>query len=124
MSPEQFEGFVARLRAVSPQMQGAMLISAEGVVLHQEGEAVADQTLIGIAGAAVVRLAGHIGAGLAACPLQEITLCCDPHAVLFLPMGEETLMMIVMPVEADTRPLARAIRACLNGQAVFAEVSR
>ncbi len=124
MSPEQFGAFVARLRAVSPQIQGVMLVSTEGAVLYQEGEAVADQTLIGIAGAAVVRLAGHIGAGLAACPLQEITLCCDPHAILFLPVGEETLMMVVMPVEANTRPLALAIRACLNGQAVFAAVSR
>ncbi len=109
MSPERFHELTAQLHAASAQVEGVALISMDGAILYQEGETVADAGLIGIAGAAVMRLAGHISTGLAECPAQEITIRCKQHAALFLPMSADTLLMVVLSADADTRVLAPSI---------------
>ncbi len=65
MNLQQFEDLYAQLIALTPDIQGVSLIANEGTVLFQTGETVADETIIGVAGAAVMRLAEHISAGLA-----------------------------------------------------------
>ncbi|MHB1203483.1 MAG: roadblock/LC7 domain-containing protein [Acidithiobacillus sp.] len=116
MSPERFHDLTAQLHAASTQIQGAALISMDGAILYQEGEIVADAGLIGIAGAAVMRLAEHIGSGLAECPAQEITIRCEKHAALFMPMGPNILLMVVLSADADTRALAQPIMAFVQPQ--------
>jgi predicted regulator of Ras-like GTPase activity (Roadblock/LC7/MglB family) len=112
MSPEAFYDLLAQLQAVAPEMTGVAVISTEGVTLYQEGEMMVDSGLIGVAGAAVMRLAEHIGSGLDECPAQEITFRCARHAALLLPVTAETLVMVVLPVDADTRKLGTDIRNC------------
>lgn len=109
MSPEAFYDFYVHLQTIVPEMIGVAIISTDGVILYQEGEIVADNSLIGVAGAAVMRLAEHIGSGLEECPAQEITISCKKHAALFVPMTSETLVMVVLPAETDTRTLGSAI---------------
>ena len=109
MNPEAFYDFCAQLQTVVPEMIGVATISTDGVILYQEGEIVADNSLIGVAGAAVMRLAEHIGSGLEECPTQEITISCKKHAALFVPMTSEILVMVVLPAETDTRTLGSAI---------------
>lgn len=75
----------------------------------QKGETIADQNLIGIAGAAIMRLAEHISSGLVECPAQEISIRCDKHAALFVPVEAGALLMLVLSADTDTRPLARMI---------------
>ena len=104
-----FDDLSAQLDAMSPEMPGAALISNEGTVIFQKGETIADQNLIGIAGAAMMRLAEHISSGLAECSAQEISVRCDRHTALFLPVGADALLMLVLSADTDTRPLARAI---------------
>ena len=111
MNQEMFDDLYAQLGAMSPEIQGAALISNEGVVLFQEGETVADENLIGIAGAAIMRLAEHISSGLAECPAQEIGIRCDGHTALFVPVGADALLMLVLSADTDTRPLARAVQS-------------
>jgi len=109
LNQEMFNDLYAQLGAMSPEIQGVALISNEGVVIFQEGETVADQSLIGVAGAAVMRLAEHISAGLAECTAQEISIRCNRHAALFVPVGADVLLMLVLSADTDTRPLAGAI---------------
>ena len=109
MNQEMFNDLHAQLCAMSPELQGVALISNEGVVVFQAGETVADQSLIGVAGAAVMRLAEHISAGLAECTAQEISIRCNRHAALFVPVGADVLLMLVLSADTDTRPLAGAI---------------
>ena len=109
MSPEAFYNFYAKLQTTAPEMIGIAIISTDGDILYQEGEIVADNSLIGVSGAAVMRLAEHIGSGLEECPAQEITISCKKHAALFVPMTSETLVMVVLPAETDTRTLGSAI---------------
>ncbi|MHB1281532.1 MAG: roadblock/LC7 domain-containing protein [Acidithiobacillus sp.] len=109
MNQEMFNDLHAQLGAMSPELQGVALISNEGVVVFQAGETVADQSLIGVAGAAVMRLAEHISAGLAECTAQEISIRCNRHAALFVPVGADVLLMLVLSADTDTRPLAGAI---------------
>jgi len=116
MSPERFHDLTAQLRAASAQVEGTALISTDGAILYQEGETVADAGLIGIAGAAVMRLAEHIGSGLAECPAQEITIRCEKHAALFMPLGPGTLLMVVLSADADTRVLTQPIMAFVQPQ--------
>lgn len=87
MNQDMFDDLNAQLDAMSPEIQGAALISNEGAVIFQKGEMIADQSLVGIAGAAVMRLAEHIGSGLTECPAQEIGIRCDRHTALFVPVG-------------------------------------
>ena len=109
MNQGMFDDLNAQLDAMSPEIQGAALISNEGAVIFQEGETIADQRLIGIAGAAIMRIAEHISSGLAECPAQEISVRCDRHTALFMPVGADALLMLVLSADTDTRPLARAI---------------
>jgi len=109
MSPEAFYDFYAQLQTVAPELLGVAIISTDGVLLYQEGETVADNNLIGIAGAAVMRLAEHIGSGLEECPAQEITIRCQKHSAFFVPMTSELLAMVVLPVGTDVRALGLAI---------------
>ncbi|MHB0872298.1 MAG: roadblock/LC7 domain-containing protein [Acidithiobacillus ferrooxidans] len=109
MNQDMFDDLNAQLDAMSPEIQGAALISNEGAVIFQKGETIADQRLIGIAGAAIMRLAEHISSGLAECPAQEISIRCDRHTALFMPVGADALLMLVLSADTDTRPLARAI---------------
>jgi predicted regulator of Ras-like GTPase activity (Roadblock/LC7/MglB family) len=111
MSPEVFMDFYVQLQDSLPEMLGAALISNGGMLLYQEGEMIADSTLIGVAGAAVMQLAEHIASGLAECPAQEITIRCEKHAALFVPVTTETLLMLVLPAQTDTRDLTRVLRA-------------
>lgn len=114
LNQDMFDDLYAQLGAISPEMQGAALISNEGAVIFQEGETIVDQHLIGIAGAAIMRLAEHISSGLAECPAQEISIRCDRHTALFVPVGADALLMLVLSAETDTRPLARAVRSRLE----------
>ncbi|AEM47241.1 hypothetical protein Acife_1074 [Acidithiobacillus ferrivorans SS3] len=114
MNQDMFDDLNAQLHVMSPEIHGAALISNEGAVIFQEGETVADQSIIGIAGAAVMRLAEHISAGLAECPVQEISVRCDRHAALFVPVGADALLMLVLSADTDTRPLAGAIPAMVS----------
>jgi predicted regulator of Ras-like GTPase activity (Roadblock/LC7/MglB family) len=123
MSPEAFYALHAQLQAVAPEMTGVAVIFTEGVTLYQEGEMVVDPGLIGVAGAAVMRLAEHIGSGLDECSAQEITFRCARHAALLLPVTAETLVMVVLPVDADTRKLGRDIRNCKESVHVELAVS-
>ena len=109
MNQDMFDDLNAQLDAMSPEIQGAALISNEGAVIFQKGETIADQRLIGIAGAAIMRLAEHISSGLAEYPAQEISIRCDRHAALFVPVGPDALLMLVLSADADTRPLAKAV---------------
>ncbi len=111
MKQEQFLALTRQIRESSAQAKGVVLISMDGAILYQEGETVADAGLIGIAGAAVLRLAEHIGNGLAECPTQEITIRCQHHAALFLPLSADTLLMVVLSADADTQTLAQRILA-------------
>jgi len=104
-----FDNLHTQLDAMSPEIKGSALISNEGVVIFQKGETIADQNLIGIAGAAIMRLAEHISSGLAECPAQEISIRCDKHAALFVPVEADALLMLVLSADTDTRPLARVI---------------
>ncbi|MDD2747185.1 MAG: hypothetical protein PHG39_06490 [Acidithiobacillus ferrooxidans] len=109
LNQAMFDDLNAQLDAMSPEIQGTALISNEGAVIFQEGETIVDQRLIGIAGAAIVRLAEHISSGLAECPAQEISIRCERYTSLFVPVGVDALLMLVLSVDTDTRPLARAI---------------
>ncbi|MDR7926860.1 roadblock/LC7 domain-containing protein [Acidithiobacillus thiooxidans] len=114
MNLEQFEDLYAQLIALTPDIQGVALIANEGTVLFQTGETVADETIIGVAGAAVMRLAEHISAGLAECNTQEITIRCHRHAAFFAAAGADTLLMLVLPADTDTRPLAGMLASLSN----------
>ncbi len=109
MNQDRFLALTAQIYGTCTEAKGVALISMDGAILYQEGETVADAGLIGIAGAAVLRLAEHIGTGLAECPTQEITIRCQHHAALFLPMSADTLLMVVLSADADTRLLAPSI---------------
>ncbi len=109
MNQTIFENFYAQLLAMTPDIQGVALISNEGVVLFQTGATIADETIIGVAGAAVMRLAEHIGAGLAECVTQAVTIRCSRHAAFFAAADTESLLMLVLPTDADTRPLAEIV---------------
>ncbi|MCL4527685.1 MAG: hypothetical protein M1492_14830 [Gammaproteobacteria bacterium] len=109
MNQDMFDDLSAQLDAMSPEIQGAALISNEGAVIFQKGETIADQRLIGIAGAAIMRLAEHISSGLAECLAQEISIRCDRHTALFVPVGAVAFLMLVLSADADTRPLAKAV---------------
>ncbi|MBE7567724.1 hypothetical protein HER14_14350 [Acidithiobacillus thiooxidans] len=97
-----------------PDIQGVALITNEGTVLFQTDKTVADETIIGVAGAAVMRLAEHISAGLAECNTQEITIRCHRHAAFFAAAGADTLLMLVLPADTDTRPLAGMLASLSN----------
>ncbi|MCE5360545.1 hypothetical protein [Candidatus Igneacidithiobacillus taiwanensis] len=114
MKPEAFYDFCAQLQTVVPEMMGVALLSTDGSVLYQEGELVADIGLVGVAGAAVMRLAEHIGSGLEECPAQEITIRCKKHAALFAPMTADTMVMVVLPTGVDTRIIGSNIHK-ING---------
>lgn len=109
MNQKMFNDLYAQIGALSPEIQGAALISNEGLVMFQEGETVADHGLVGVAGAAVMRLAGHISAGLAECTAQKMSIRCNQHAALFVPVGADALLMLVLSADTDMRPLAKAI---------------
>ncbi|WP_226831038.1 MULTISPECIES: hypothetical protein [Acidithiobacillus] len=83
-------------------------------MLFQTDKTVADETIIGVAGAAVMRLAEHISAGLAECNTQEITIRCHRHAAFFAAAGADTLLMLVLPADTDTRPLAGMLASLSN----------
>lgn len=111
MSPEKFQELSTGIHAAAANVRGIALISSDGAILHYEGEKVADERLIGVAGAAVMRLAEHVGSGLAECATQEIIIRCEKHAALFLPQSADTLLMIVLPADADVPGLGQQITA-------------
>jgi predicted regulator of Ras-like GTPase activity (Roadblock/LC7/MglB family) len=116
---EQFEDMYAQLISLTPDIQGVALITNEGEVLFQAGDTVADETITGVAGAAVMRLAEHISEGLAECNTQEITIRCHRHAAFFAAAGADTLLMLVLPADTDTRPLVGMVASltqCITPQ--------
>ncbi|WP_308389025.1 roadblock/LC7 domain-containing protein [Acidithiobacillus sp. AMEEHan] len=110
MNPERFQKLSTKIHAAVASVRSIAVISSDGAILHYAGEKVADERLIGVAGAAVMRLAEHVGSGLAECATQEIIIRCQDHAALFLPQSADTLLMIVLPADADVQGLGQKIR--------------
>ncbi|MDD3760953.1 MAG: roadblock/LC7 domain-containing protein [Acidithiobacillus sp.] len=111
MSPEKFQSLSSRIHAAVANVRGIALISSDGAILHYEGEKVADERLMGVAGAAVMRVAELVGDGLAECATQEIIIRCQKHVALFLPQSADTLLMVVFPADANAHGLGQQIMA-------------
>lgn len=97
MSPEAFNSLHQRLQSICPEILGLALIAGDGTLLLEGGRTVGDARLIGIAGAALARLAGHISDELGECREQEITIRCQQHRACFYPLSNDRILMVVTP---------------------------
>ncbi len=109
MNQNLFADLYAQLLGLIPEILGVAWIADEGVVLFQAGEVVADEPIIGVAGAALMRLAEHISAGLSECTAPEISIRCKQHTALFVQADENSILMLVLPAEVDIRTLTGVV---------------
>ena len=109
MNQNKFTDLCGQLMGMIPELSGVALIANEGTVLFEMGEIVADESIIGVAGAALMRLAEHISARLTECTAHEISIRCKQHAAFFVQAGEDAILMLALPAELDTRTLSGVV---------------
>ncbi|MBE7563662.1 MULTISPECIES: hypothetical protein [Acidithiobacillus] len=109
MNQDLFADLYTQLLGLIPEILGVAWIADEGVILLQTGEMVADEPIIGIAGAALMRLAEHISAGLSECTTPEISIRCEQHTAFFVQADEHSILMLVLPAEVDIRMLTGVV---------------
>lgn len=113
MHEHEFNTLYEKLCDARPGIQGAALVSNDGMVLFQKGSTVANDHLIGVAGAAIIQLSEHINAGLSECNTQDITIRCQKHAAFFSPLDEHTILMLVLLKDTDTRSFRHVLELCI-----------
>lgn len=114
MHEHEFHKLYEHICDARPGIQGAALVSNDGLVLFQKGATVAHDHLIGAAGAAIIQLSEHINAGLSECNTQDITIRCQKHSAFFSPLDEHTIIMLVLLKDTDTRSFRHVVDSCMG----------
>lgn len=110
MFEENLIDFLKKLRNSISEIIGLAIFSEDGSILYHEGDLVADIKLVGVAGAAIMHLAEHIGSELQECQNQEIIIRCEKHEAFFVSITENIMLMVILPKEISTKNIGEIIK--------------
>ena len=122
MKPEVLHTALTQTRAVVPEAGGAAILSRDGHLLYSDGDLIADQILLGVAGSAVMHIADVVSGGLEECPDSRVLISCRQHEALFVPIGALGILVLVLPqgsadpstIHASLKPVVQWLAGAMH----------